>query len=88
MTAPRAAPITEPQPPVNKAPPITTEMIASNSLRIPRFIVRDTKGPDHEKVFKVEVNIGSFTHASASAPTKKAAEQIASEKTLESIKPS
>ncbi len=64
------------------------EFCQANSLKIPRFIVRDTKGPDHEKVFKVEVNIGPLTHASASAPTKKAAEQIASEKTLKSIKTS
>ena len=64
------------------------EFCQANSLKIPRFIVKDTKGPEHEKVFKVEVNIGSFKHASASAPTKKAAEQIASEKTLEIIKTS
>ncbi|MBF89121.1 MAG: ribonuclease III [Candidatus Marinimicrobia bacterium] len=62
------------------------EYCQANSLKTPRFIVADTEGPDHEKVFKVEVHLGSSTFSSASAPTKKAAEQIAAEKTLIKIK--
>ena len=64
------------------------EYCQANSLETPRFIVTNTDGTEHEKIFRVAVHIGSFVHSSASAPTKKAAEQIASEKTLESIKPS
>jgi len=36
ISAPSAAPITEPYPPVKSAPPMTTDMIASNSFSRPR----------------------------------------------------
>ncbi|MEE2877026.1 MAG: ribonuclease III [Candidatus Neomarinimicrobiota bacterium] len=62
------------------------EHCQANSLETPRFIVTDTEGAEHEKLFRVAVQIGSEIHATASDATKKAAEQAASQKTLERIK--
>ncbi|MBH30877.1 MAG: ribonuclease III [Candidatus Marinimicrobia bacterium] len=62
------------------------EHCQANSLENPRFIIADTEGAEHEKLFKVAVRIGSEIHATASEVTKKAAEQAASQKTLEIIK--
>ena len=62
------------------------EHCQANALETPRFIVTDTEGAEHEKLFKVAVRIGSETHATASEATKKAAEQAASQITLERIK--
>lgn len=64
---------------------ILIEHCQANQLETPRFIVTDTEGAEHEKIFEVTVKIGGRAHASASAPTKKAAEQTASQRTLESI---
>jgi ribonuclease-3 len=62
------------------------EHCQANGMETPRFNITDTEGAEHEKIFEVTVKIGQRTHGSASGPTKKAAEQTASQKTLESIK--
>ena len=62
------------------------EHCQANGTETPRFIVTDTEGAEHEKIFEVTVKIDRKIHASASGPTKKAAEQAASQITLESFK--
>ena len=62
------------------------EHCQGNSLETPHFIITDTEGAEDEKLFEVTVKIGSEIHATASEVTKKAAEQAASQKTLERIK--
>lgn len=48
----------------------------------PRYRVVSESGPDHEKVFEVEVTIGSDLYARASGRSKKEAEQAAARQTL------
>lgn len=49
----------------------------------PRYKVVAETGPDHEKVFEVEVTIGDAAYARATGRSKKEAEQAAAQKTLE-----
>ncbi|HJL84371.1 MAG TPA: ribonuclease III [Candidatus Marinimicrobia bacterium] len=62
------------------------EHCQANGTETPRFIVTDTEGAEHEKIFEVTVKIDRKIYASASGPTKKVAEQAASQITLESFK--
>lgn len=56
---------------------------AQNRMRVsPRYRVVSESGPDHEKVFEVEVSIGSELYARASGRSKKEAEQAAARQTL------
>jgi ribonuclease III len=48
----------------------------------PRYRVVSEKGPDHEKVFEVEVLIGADVYARSSGRSKKEAEQSAARETL------
>jgi ribonuclease III len=55
-----------------------------NKLRTsPRYRVVSESGPDHEKVFEVEVSIGTDLFARAAGRSKKEAEQAAARQTLE-----
>jgi ribonuclease-3 len=55
-------------------------------LRVaPRYRVVSEQGPDHEKIFEVEVNIGPSVQARASGRSKKEAEQAAAQKALEAL---
>ncbi|MBI3182315.1 MAG: ribonuclease III [Myxococcales bacterium] len=57
-----------------------------NDLRTsPRYRVVSETGPDHEKVFEVEVTIGSELYARACGRSKKEAEQAAARQTLERL---
>ena len=57
-----------------------------NRLRVsPKYRVISEKGPDHEKVFEVEVSIGAELFARALGRSKKEAEQAAAQKTLEML---
>lgn len=51
----------------------------------PRYRVVNETGPDHAKVFEVEVLIGDAAFARATGRSKKEAEQAAARKTLESL---
>lgn len=54
-----------------------------NRLRVsPRYRVVNETGPDHEKVFEVEVTIGAEIFARSTGRSKKEAEQAAAQKTL------
>lgn len=48
----------------------------------PRYRVVSETGPDHEKVFEVEVSIGAGTYARSTGRSKKEAEQAAARETL------
>ncbi len=50
---------------------------------VPRYRVVSEQGPDHEKVFEVEVSIGAQTYARSSGRSKKEAEQAAARVTLD-----
>lgn len=54
-----------------------------NRLRVsPRYRVVSERGPEHEKVFEVEVTIGVDTFARSTGRSKKEAEQSAARETL------
>ena len=54
-----------------------------NRLRVsPRYRVVNESGPDHEKIFEVEVTIGVEVFARSTGRSKKEAEQAAAQKTL------
>ncbi len=57
-----------------------------NRMRLsPRYRVVSESGPDHEKVFEVEVSIGNELYARAFGRSKKEAEQAAARQTLERL---
>lgn len=53
----------------------------------PRYRVVSESGPEHEKIFEVEVSINGELFARSSGRSKKEAEQAAAEKTLEMLGP-
>ncbi len=53
----------------------------------PRYRVINETGPEHEKIFEVEVSINGEFYARSSGRSKKEAEQAAAEKTLEILGP-
>lgn len=58
-----------------------------NRLRVsPRYRVVSESGPEHEKVFEVEVTIGAEVYARSSGRSKKEAEQLAARETLALLK--
>jgi ribonuclease-3 len=58
--------------------------ISQEKLKItPIYTLLDSKGPDHNKTFKMGVNIGNFTFAEGEGESKQIAEQNAARKALE-----
>lgn len=53
----------------------------------PRYRVVSESGPEHEKIFEVEVSINGDLYARSTGRSKKEAEQAAAEKTLEMFAP-
>jgi ribonuclease-3 len=51
----------------------------------PRYRVVSETGPDHSKIFEVEVSIGADVFARSTGRSKKEAEQSAAQKTLEQL---
>ncbi|HEX4622061.1 MAG TPA: ribonuclease III [Myxococcaceae bacterium] len=59
---------------------------AQDRLKLsPRYRVVSETGPDHEKIFEVEVMIGQEAYGRASGRSKKEAEQAAARRTLEKL---
>jgi len=58
------------------------ELMQVRSRTAPRYRVVREDGPDHAKVFEVEVSVGSELFARATGRSKKEAEQAAARKTL------
>jgi ribonuclease-3 len=61
------------------------ELVQSRDLPLPEYAVASESGPDHRKVFHVEVRIRGEAFGSARGPSKKAAEQEAARKAMEKI---
>ena len=55
------------------------EWAQARGLPVPSYHVRNTQGPAHAPLFTIEVQVQDHGHASASAASKKAAEQQAAE---------
>ena len=61
------------------------ELCHQKNLGIPHFRLLRTHGPEHDKKFVVQVQLGGRTFDSARATNKKAAEQIAAERALQAL---
>jgi ribonuclease-3 len=54
------------------------ELTADRSLGVPEYVVKDS-GPDHQKLFRAVVKVGSRELGTGEGRSKKAAEQLAAE---------
>ncbi|MBK0400055.1 ribonuclease III [Limibaculum sp. M0105] len=61
------------------------EWAQGRGLAPPDYQVLDRTGPDHAPVFTIEARLATGEHATAEAPSKKAAEQAAAARLLDSI---
>lgn len=60
------------------------EQVQESHKTIPRYELIEACGPDHDKIFRVQVCVNKFS-AAAEGKTKKAAEQAAARKMLEQL---
>jgi ribonuclease III len=60
------------------------ELTADRGLGVPEYVVKDS-GPDHQKLFRAMVKVGSRELGSGEGRSKKAAEQLAAEAAYRSI---
>lgn len=60
------------------------EKVQALGLRAPAYRVIETKGPAHEAVFEVEVEVGGHCLAQGTGRSKRSAEQKAAERALDS----
>jgi ribonuclease-3 len=60
------------------------ELTADRSLGVPEYVVKDS-GPDHQKLFRAVVKVGSQELGAGEGRSKKAAEQLAAEVAYRSI---
>ena len=61
------------------------ERLQSQGRKLPVYRVVQEVGPDHDKTFRVEVEVDGEALGSGEGKTKKAAEQMAAEQTLEAL---
>jgi len=59
--------------------------VQARELPLPEYAVAAESGPDHRKVFHVEVRIRGESFGSARGPSKKTAEQEAARKAIERL---
>ena len=64
------------------------EQAQARGLQTPRYSIVETSGPEHEKIFTVEVRVGSSYAARAMGSTKKAASQMAAKVLAEELQAS
>ncbi len=62
------------------------EWAQSEKLGTPRYVTVSSSGPDHAKVFEVEVRIKDQTYGRGKGPSKQVAAQVAAETALETLK--
>ncbi|HUI88787.1 MAG TPA: ribonuclease III [Anaerolineales bacterium] len=61
------------------------EWAQAEKLGTPQYITVSSSGPDHAKVFEIEVRIKGAAYGRGRGPSKQVAEQIAAQTTLESL---
>ena len=61
------------------------EWAQANKLGTPRYITVASSGPDHARIFTVEVQIDGHVHGSGEGPSKQTAAQEAAHAALESL---
>ncbi len=62
------------------------EWAQSERLGTPRYVTISSSGPDHAKVFEVDVRINDQTYGRGKGPSKHAAAQVAAQSALESLR--
>ncbi len=62
------------------------EWAQSAKLGTPKYVTVGASGPDHAKVFEVEVRIKDQTYGRGSGPSKQIAAQVAAQTALESLR--
>ena len=63
------------------------EKLQSDGRPLPVYVVVEERGPDHDKIFSVEVEFEGESIARGDGKTKKAAEQVAAERALGTLTP-
>ena len=61
------------------------EWTQSNKLGTPRYVTVASSGPDHARVFVVEVQVNGSAYGRGEGTSKQAAAQIAAQAALESL---
>jgi ribonuclease-3 len=61
------------------------ELVQSEELPLPEYLVADESGPDHRKVFRVQVRIQGRLMGEARGASKKAAEQEAARQAMDRL---
>ena len=64
------------------------ELLQSRDQPLPEYRLIGTQGPDHRKLFEIEVAVGGEALASATGASKKEAEQDAARAALENLRTS
>ena len=65
---------------------VLQEEAQARGLPTPKYIITGTSGPEHAKVFTVEVSIGSRLHTQATGSSKKAASQLAAQTLMQYLR--
>ena len=61
------------------------EFCHSQSIENPLFLVKDISGPDHQRIFEIQVKIGREKYSTGTGTNKKTAEQLAAKLALEEL---
>ncbi|MEJ2208775.1 MAG: putative dsRNA-binding protein, partial [Anaerolineae bacterium] len=61
------------------------EMAQARMHRTPRYVTVGESGPDHAKIFAVQVKIGSEAYGEGHGPSKQQAAQAAAQEALERL---
>jgi len=62
------------------------EWAQANGLHTPKYLTKNISGPDHQKIFEVEVRVGNQCIGSGTAKSKRSAEKLAASQAMEWIK--
>jgi len=62
------------------------EWTQANGLHTPRYITKNISGPDHQKIFEVEVRVGNQSLGTGTAKSKRSAEKLAASQAMGWIK--
>ena len=61
------------------------EWTQAQKMGIPRYVLISESGPDHAKIFEVEIHIGDQVYSKGSGQSKSAATHLAAEETLKTL---